>query len=94
MTPAQRRALLALAERSGTDQRTVVATQVAWTLYGTAHSRGRGPGGRPAAAARLLDALADQGLASRDWTSPTHQAQWRITQRGLEAATTERESRP
>lgn len=90
MTPAQRRALLVLADLSGPDQRVVVASQVAHRLYGSARSHGRGPGGRPAAAARLLDALADQhGLARRDWTSTIHQAQWTITQKGLtEAAAT------
>jgi hypothetical protein len=55
VTPAQRRALVALADLSGPSQRIVVASQVAHRLYGKSHAdRGRGPGGRPAAAALSL----------------------------------------
>lgn len=85
MTPAQRRALVILADLSGPERRTVVASQVAHRLYGNARSHGRGPGGRPAAAARLLDALQAQGLAHHDWSSPINQRQWYVSQQGLDA---------
>lgn len=87
MTPAQARALAALADLSGPGRRIVVASQVAHRLYGTSHAdHGRGPGGRPAAAARLLDHLQAMGLAAHDWSSPIHQRQWYVTQAGLDEA--------
>lgn len=88
MTPAQARALAILADLSGPSRRIVVASQVAHRLYGSARSHGRGPGGRPAAAARLLDALQARGLAAHDWSSPIHQRQWYVTQAGLDLAAT------
>jgi hypothetical protein len=87
MTPAQTAALLALADLSGPTQRVVVASQVAHRLYGKSYAdHGRGPGGRPATAARLLDHLQTRGLAAHDWTSTVNQRQWYITQAGLDQA--------
>lgn len=87
MTPAQVRALAVLADLSGPQRRIVVASQVAHRLYGSARAtHGRGPGGRPAAAAKLLDHLQAMGLAAHDWTSPINQRQWYITQAGLDEA--------
>jgi hypothetical protein len=85
LTEAQAKALAILADLSPT-YGTVTASQVAHRLYGSSRSHGRGPGGRPAAAARLLDALTDQGLARRDWSSPIHQAQWTSSTAGLDLA--------
>lgn len=87
MTPAQARALAALYAITGDNYAAhAVASQIAWRLYGTASSRGRGPGGRPAAAARLLDALHTQGLTSLDWDKTTYQRQWSLTPNGRDAA--------